>query len=190
MEVPRIATQVRQSVEEHLNEQQEWLPNVSSLQGGHTEVPAIVDTFLHHLFSGSGSPLTERMTWLKHSVVQDVVFGITRGRIKPAKHILLPSTVKSLTGNVELIQLLNRLGHGIAYSQLEELNSSLCLQKLCMAEQTGFPLPGTKIQSWHLTISIASRTPCQGVELHTSSMGLPCSMQFMGPTQSQLLYAG
>ena len=69
MEVPCIATQVRQSVEEHLNEQQEWLPNVSSLQGGHTEVPAIVDTFLHHLFSGSDSPLTERMTWLKHSVV-------------------------------------------------------------------------------------------------------------------------
>ena len=141
MEVPRIATQVRQSVEEHLNEQQEWFPNVSSLQGGHTEVPAIVDTFLHHLFSGSDSPLTERMTWLKHSVVQ-YVFGITRGRIKPAKHILLPSAVKSLTGNVELIQLLHRLGHGIAYSQVEELNSSLYLQKLCMAEQTGFSLPG------------------------------------------------
>ena len=116
--------------------------NVSSLQGGHTEVPAIVDTFLHHLFTGSDSPLTERMTWLKHSVAQDVVFGITRGRIKPAKRVLLPSAGKSLTRNVELIQLLNRLGHGIAYSQLEELNSSLCLQKLCMAQQTGFPLPG------------------------------------------------
>ena len=66
-----------------------------------------------------------------------------RGRFKPAKHILLPSAVKSLTGKVELIQLLNRLGHGIVYSQLEELNSSLCLQKLCMAEQTGFPLQVT-----------------------------------------------
>ena len=99
--------------------------NVSSLQGGHTEVPAIVDTFPHHLFSGSDSPLTERMTWLKHSVAQDAVFGITRGRIKPAKHILLPSVVKSLTGNVELIQLLNRLGHGIAYSHLEELTEAV-----------------------------------------------------------------
>jgi len=81
------------------------------------------------------------VTWFKHSVAQDVVFGITRGRIKPAKHILLPSAVKSLTGNVELIQLLNLLGHGIAYSQLEELNSSLYLQKLCLAEQTEFLLP-------------------------------------------------
>ena len=78
------------------------------------------------------------MTWLKCSVAQDLVFAIRKGCFKPAKHILLPSAVKSLTGN----QLLNRLRHSVAYSQVEELNSSLCLQKLCMAEQTGFPLPG------------------------------------------------
>ena len=140
-EVARMATKVRQSVKDHFSDQQEWPPNVSSLLAGSTEVPEVIDTFLHHLFSGSDSPLTKRMTWLKRSVAQDLVFAITRGRFKPAKHILLPSAVKSLTGNVELIQLLNRLGQGIAYSQLEELNTSLCLQKLCMPEQTGFPLP-------------------------------------------------
>ena len=95
-----------------------------------------------YLFSGSDSPLTERMTWLKRSVAQHLVFTITRGHFKPAKHIILRSAVKSHTGNVGLIQLLNRLGHSIAYSQLEELNLSLCLQKLCMAEQTNFLLPG------------------------------------------------
>ena len=88
-----------------------------------------------YLFSGSESPLTDRMTWLKRSVAQVLAFAITRRHFKPAKHIILLSAVKSFTGNVGLIQLLNRLGHGIAYSQLEELNSSLCLQKLCMAEQ-------------------------------------------------------
>ena len=107
-EVARMATKVRQSVKDHFSDQQEWPPNVSSLQGGSTEVPEVVDTFLHHLFSGSDSPLTDRMTWLKRSVAQDLVFAITRGRFKPAKHILLSSAVKSLTGNVELIQLLNR----------------------------------------------------------------------------------
>ena len=34
------------------------------------------------------------------------------------KHVLLPYAVKSLTNNVELIQILNHCGHGIAYSQL------------------------------------------------------------------------
>ena len=135
-EVARMATKVRQSVKDYFSDQQEWPPNVSCLQGGSAEVPEVVDTFLHHLCSGSDSPLTDRMTWLKRSVAQDLVFAITRGRFKPPKHILLPSAAKSLTGYVELIQLLNRLGHGIAYSQLEELHLSLCLQKLCMAEQT------------------------------------------------------
>ena len=69
-------------------------------------------------------------------------FAITRGRYKPVKHILLAFAVKSLTGNVELIQLLNRLGHGIAYTQLEEIDTSLCLQKLAMAAENCIPLPG------------------------------------------------
>ena len=59
--------------------------------------------------------------------------------IKPPKQILLPCAVKTLTNNVELIQMLNRCGHGIAYSQLEEINTALCLQK--MASTSEIPLP-------------------------------------------------
>lgn len=103
-----MATMICQSVKDHFSDQQQWPPIVSSLQGGSTEIPEIVDTFLHHLFSGCDSPLTDRIIWFKRSVAQVLVFAITRGR--EAKHLLLPSAVKSLTGNVELIQLLNRLG--------------------------------------------------------------------------------
>ena len=81
------------------------------------------------------------MMWLRDSAAQDLEFAITRGRYKPVKHILLAFVVKSLTGNVELIQPLNRLGHGIAYTQLEEIDTSLCLQKLAMAAENCIPLP-------------------------------------------------
>ena len=70
-EVARMVTKVRQSVKDHFSDQQEWLPNVSSLQGDSAEVPEVVDMFLHHLFSGSDSPLTDRMTWLKRSVAHN-----------------------------------------------------------------------------------------------------------------------
>lgn len=86
-EAGRMATKVRQSFKDHFSAQQQWPPNDSSLQGGGTEVPEVVDTFLHHIFSGSDSPLTDKLTWLKRSVAQDLVFAITRG-------ILLPSGVK------------------------------------------------------------------------------------------------
>ena len=78
-EVARIDTKVRQSVKAHFCDQQEWPTNVSSLQEDSTEVPEVVDTFLYHLFSGSDSPLTDRLTWLKRSVAQDLVSTITRG---------------------------------------------------------------------------------------------------------------
>ena len=42
------------------------------------------------------------------------------GHSKPPKHILLSYGVKTLTENVELIKMLNRLGHGVSYSQLEK----------------------------------------------------------------------
>ena len=38
--------------------------------------------------------------------------------------------MKTLTGNVEVIQLLNRFGHGVSYSQLEENDTALCLEKM------------------------------------------------------------
>ena len=73
------------------------------------------------------------------SFAQDLMFGVNRGTIKPPKQILLPYAVKTLTNNVELIQMLNRCGHGIAYSQLEETNTAMCLQK--MASTSEIPLP-------------------------------------------------
>lgn len=38
--------------------------------------------------------------------------------------------MQTLTGNIELIQTLNKCGHGVSYSQLEENDTALCLQKL------------------------------------------------------------
>ena len=109
-EVACMATKVRQSVKNHFSEQQEWPPNVSSLRAGSTlKFLRLLIRSCTITISGSDSLLTDMMKWLKCSVAQDLVFAITRGRFKPAKHILLPSAVKSLTGNVELIQLVNRV---------------------------------------------------------------------------------
>ena len=46
------------------------------------------------------------------------------GQSKPPKHILLSYGVKTLTENVELTQMLNRLGHGVSYSELEKETDS------------------------------------------------------------------
>ena len=46
------------------------------------------------------------------------------------KHSLLSCGVKTLTVIVDIIQMLNRFGHGVSYFQLEKNDTALCLQKL------------------------------------------------------------
>lgn len=67
---------------------------------------------------------------------------MTNGRVKTPKHMLeLPYAVKSLMNNVELIQIINPLRHWVSYSQIEELNTTLCLEKLAAMPENMIPLP-------------------------------------------------
>ena len=70
---------------------------------------------------------TDRISTLVQSFSHDLIYAVTCGQHKPPKHLLLPNAVKTLTGKVELIQTLNKLGHGVSYSQIEENDTDLCL---------------------------------------------------------------
>ena len=91
-----------------------------------------VTMFLHTLLARDGECTnpSERVRQLATSFGSDLVYAVTYGKTKPPKHILLPFAVKSLTGNTELIQILNRLGHSLSCSQIEEVDTVLCLPKL------------------------------------------------------------
>ena len=65
------------------------------------------------------------------------------GQSKPPKHILLSYGVKTLTENIELIQMLDRLDHGVSYCQLEKNDTALCLQKMAANLNQKLVLPGT-----------------------------------------------
>ena len=92
--------------------------------------------FLHTLLTGRTDRVnaSHRVQRLCSSFGQELVYAITGDRTKPMKHIVLPFAVKSLTGNVELTHIFNRLGHGLSYSQVEEIDTALCLQKLELSD--------------------------------------------------------
>ena len=123
-----------------------WPPQPCELTENAVTIPDDLKEFLFTLLTGNtGFPglqsCSEKVSRLITSFGQDLVFAASGGRQKPPKHILLPYAVKSLTNNVELIHILNRCGHGIAYSQLEEINTALCLQKLAVTSRNEVPLP-------------------------------------------------
>ena len=91
-----------------------------------TILPSNFKSFLTNLFKSKPNELNIKI----NSLGQDLLYVINNGQLLTPKHILLPFTVKSLTGNVELVKILNRLGHGVSYSKICEIEAFLASQKI------------------------------------------------------------
>lgn len=141
--VSQAALYLRESILSVENEIS-WPPKPSELTEDNVKIPENLKAFLATLLTGSTDclePFPERIDRLVKSFGQDMIFGVSRGRQKTPKHLLLPYAVKSLTNNVELIKIINRCGHGMSYTQIEEVNTALCLQKLAATPENTIPLP-------------------------------------------------
>lgn len=142
-EIQQAGLYIRDAVRAN-NTEISWPPKPSELCESAVNIPVELKAFLYTVLTGNTEiPMEypQRVQRLINSFGQDIIYGVSGGRQKPPKQILLPYVVKSLTNNVELIQMLNRCGHGIAYSQIEEMNTALCLQKMALTPDNEIPLP-------------------------------------------------
>lgn len=128
---------------------QTWPPQPEELDQNYITLPGDLTDFVQYLLREDriNRAPSARLQTLVWSFSQDVVYCVKGGALLTTKHILLPWAVKTLTGNVELIKMLNRLGHGISYSKLMEIDTALCLQKLATEEEDGVALPTNVFQS-------------------------------------------
>ena len=60
-----------------------------------------------------------------------------QNRVVPALELLCPLGL----GKKELVQFVNRLGHGLSYHQLEENETGLCRKKISSISARSIPLP-------------------------------------------------
>ena len=139
--IQNAAAEIRETIGDN-ESKMSWPLRHSELNDSAIDVPEELSAFLCTLLTGNRD-LTEgeccqRVQRLMQSFSQDLTFGVTKGRIKQPEHIPLPYAVKTLTNNVELVSILNRYGHSISYSHLEEINTALCLQM--MAATSEIPL--------------------------------------------------
>ena len=102
-------------------------------------MPKSVSPFVYYLLTGSKDDAhsSKRAQRLVSSFGQDMIYAITYGKTKPPKYTILPFAIKSLTGNVELIYTLDRLGPTPLSKRLTQ--PSVC-KKLLLSEGD-VPLP-------------------------------------------------
>ena len=82
------------------------------------------------------------------------LYAVTNVKIKTPKSILLPTMIKSLPNNTELINVLNRLGHSISYSTLMESQTENAFQILDYQLRSGCIIP-KECQADSFTIFVA-----------------------------------
>ena len=141
--VQQAALFICQSIKEQEKWLKTWPPTASELNESSVFLPESLGNLLVTLTGNSeAEELSARVKRLVNSFGQDLVYGVTCGSRRMRKHILLLYAIKSLTSNVELINMVNRCGHGISYTQLEEIDTALCIQKMNAAEsEDKVPLP-------------------------------------------------
>ena len=84
------------------------------------EMPQSLRVFLENV-------MDNRPTQLMNSVARDIIYNVSAGRIRTFKSVPLPSIVKALPDNTELIHILNRFGHGISYTLLMEEQTKMLI---------------------------------------------------------------
>ena len=68
-----------------------------------------------------------------NSVGQNILHTVSNGCFLTTKRVLLPFTVKSVTENAELVKIMNSLGHGVSYSKVLEIETTISNSKLSIS---------------------------------------------------------
>ena len=96
---------------------------VKDILKGEVQVSDIVNKFFNNLICGPDIQWAKSANKVRRvkSVSEDAIFVVTSGLKKLSKHLQLGMTIKSLTCSRKVVDLLNRLGHCVSYSTIEEL---------------------------------------------------------------------
>ena len=122
--VQKAAVIIRSEVSQ-LKYNMSWPPKVSELGPDMERISNLFQHFLSYLLHGLSKP-----TLKTSSIGQDIIYCAHNGQFITSKHIFLPFTIKSMTGNVELIKIINRFEHGVSYTKLGEVDTAYAIQKI------------------------------------------------------------
>ena len=106
-----------------MKDEMPWPPQPNDLNPDNFNMPKKLGEFLTTLITGKDDGISSRRARLRHSLAQGIVYIVTEGRIKTPKSVLLPSIIKQLMNNTELINTIHRLGHGVSHSILTEMHT-------------------------------------------------------------------
>ena len=130
-EAYRLALQVHETLRQTKN--MVWPPTPEFCTADH--VQSLIPPLLHNLiawiilqyadFSEQPVELDEVIKAKVLSICQDIIFASRCGRVLTPKHVSLAMAVRRVTGSTELITILNKFGHTVSSSKLQEIEAAV-----------------------------------------------------------------
>ena len=127
-----VAKLLHENIRRHAS-QISWPPKPAELKLDKVRkcIPKLLDLFCKTLFLGSATEKETKRSFLnRNSITQDLVYCVSKRRIKTPKSILFPSVVKGLCNNLEVNKLINLCGHGISSYLIREIETETALQAI------------------------------------------------------------
>lgn len=139
IKIKEVAFYVRQCV---MSTERKCLPknniNLQDILRGECEYPKELILLVGNLLKGPNGTKSAIKEKKVESISSSIVLAMSNGNIKPALAIQLGMGMKSLTGSRKVIDILNRMGHSICYSSVEEIETELAysgsMRKLTLPE--------------------------------------------------------
>lgn len=98
---------------------------IENIYEGECEIPIELYTFISSLIKGPKECKNKKMEVKVKSICDSIIYSTTRGAVKTSTCLSLALVTKSITGSRKMVEILNRLGHCVSYTFVEELESEL-----------------------------------------------------------------
>ena len=95
---------------------------------GEVEIPDSVKDFYKVLYTGEGQgkkAASSRKSRFVESSASNDIYSCSWGKLLPGKHLSLGFAVKALTGNKNVVTLINRCGHCASSEIIRRIDTSL-----------------------------------------------------------------
>ena len=120
------ANVLRQIIDDYISQADDlpWPPTVESLKARLASTPKLPLHFFKVLLTESHHTTSESISPLAESIVQDLLFAITKGKFLTLKHTCIGLGLHNMTGKKLPIVILSHFGQSITYHAVREIETA------------------------------------------------------------------
>ncbi len=123
-----VAKILRKEIKNTLNTFQQWPPSEDEFLSSETDLRSNLKVLLTALLTDKIQTSAGKEKKID-PLGMDIIYCVNNGSERTTKHVLVSLQVKRKTGSKEVVNWLNKLGHGISYDKVRYLETSLGIQQ-------------------------------------------------------------